>query len=182
MGSNRITEMLRLLVFLGNPGSTYERTRHNIAWRLLPRLTFRSELVWRGKFKGHFARHECGDRTVYLLKPLGFMNRSGESAQALMRFFKIDPSQMLVIHDEVEIEFGRWSFKRGGGTAGHNGIRSLVSALGTGEFERLRLGISRPIRGEVSSYVLGRFTEAEEAELPAFLDAAAAALQAHIAC
>ncbi|HDQ45068.1 MAG TPA: peptidyl-tRNA hydrolase [bacterium] len=112
-----------------------------------------------------------------LLRPDTFMNRSGESVQTALHFFKADPDALLVAHDDVELDFGTAGFKRGGGLAGHNGLRSIAGSIGTRDFLRFRLGIGRPLRGEVASHVLGKFTEAESGLLPDFLDRAWALLE-----
>ena len=104
------------------------------------------------------------------------MNRTGESARAAADFFRLEPENIIICHDDIELDFGEAAFKKGGGAAGHNGLRSAVQHLGTNEFFRFRLGISRPARGGVDSHVLGRFTQDEEAALPLFLEKASALL------
>jgi PTH1 family peptidyl-tRNA hydrolase len=156
----------------GNPGSQYRYTRHNYGWMLADVLTTRFDLVWKQKFNGQIAEMSMAASPVRLLKPAVFMNRSGESVQAWCRFYRIDPEEILVAHDDIELSFGRVELKKGGGLAGHNGLRSIVTHLGTQEFLRLRLGISRPPKGRVSSYVLSAFNEEERAELPGVLDRA----------
>jgi PTH1 family peptidyl-tRNA hydrolase len=170
--------MIRLVVFLGNPGKTYAATRHNLAWLLLERLSFYEELSWKSKFRGEYAQRVFGEIRVVLLKPLAFMNRSGGCVREAVTFYKMSAEEILVVHDEVELEFGERRFKWGGGLGGHNGLRSISASLGTREFCRFRLGIGRPNRGDISSYVLGGFSPKQRDDLPLFLDSAAQELEA----
>jgi PTH1 family peptidyl-tRNA hydrolase len=168
--------MIKLVTFLGNPGAEYAQTRHNIGWMLAEQGNFRS-LNWQKKFKGVFAQAVFwGEKTVFL-KPETFMNLSGESVVACSQFFKIKPEEILVVHDELEFDFGRAGFKKGGGLAGHNGLRSIAKQLGTPDFHRFRLGISRPPHGNVSAWVLSKFSGSEQIVLPIFLEKAAQLLQ-----
>ncbi len=169
--------MIRLVFFLGNPGRKYASTRHNLAWLVLEDLSFYSDLSWKRKFRGEVAQKTIQGERLVLLKPLTFMNRSGGCVREAAGFFKIAPAEILVVHDEVELEFDQIRFKWGGGLGGHNGLRSVSESLDTKEFCRLRLGIGRPVRGEVSSYVLGGFSREQEEMLPEFLDKAARELE-----
>jgi PTH1 family peptidyl-tRNA hydrolase len=169
--------MLRLVAFLGNPGRQYADTRHNIAWKLADELPFRAELSWREKFNGLAADWKSVDVNTTLLCPQTYMNRSGDSVAAAARFYKLDVDELLVVHDDLELPFGTLALKHGGGLGGHNGLTSLKQRLGSAAFWRFRLGIGRPQRGSVSSYVLSRFDDAESAELPRFLDDAARYLE-----
>lgn len=168
---------ISLVAALGNPGAQYANTRHNIAWQMIENLSFFDELEWQEKFKGEFTRYQLNGETVFFLAPLTFMNLSGQSIAALMNFYKIDPEQILVVHDELELDFGVIGFKRGGGLGGHNGLRSTVSCLGTRDFNRLRLGISRPSHRDITSYVLGPFSTEERIVLPTYLESAAKLLE-----
>jgi PTH1 family peptidyl-tRNA hydrolase len=114
----------------------------------------------------------------YALKPLTFMNLAGESARAMGDFFKISPESWVAIHDDIDLPFGEIRFQKGGGLGGHNGLRSLKTHWGTDQFYRLRVGIGRPARGDVASFVLGRFTPDEEIELDRVLDQAGKELDA----
>ena len=169
--------MVKIIVFLGNPGAEYRDTRHNIAWQMADRLSFAGGLDWQAKFKGVYASYPIGRIKYIFLKPTTFMNRAGESVRALCQFFKIDAQEVLVVHDDLELEFGRFFVKKGGGLGGHNGLRSVASALGSRDFYRFRLGISRPAHDNVSGYVLGKFTPSERLDLDYFLDSAAKALE-----
>ena len=168
----------RLICFLGNPGGSYRSTRHNAGWLLIPYLSFAGDLVWQRRLKGEVAKTAVAGQNRYLLKPLTFMNRSGESVAAVAGFYKATTEECLVVHDDVELDFGDMAVRVGGGLAGHNGLRSIAQHLGSREFRRLRFGVGRPHRGDVSSHVLGKFTTSEEAELPDLLSRAATLLEA----
>ncbi len=178
--------MIELAVFLGNPGSRYARTRHNIAMRMAEAFAERRGEQFQQKFQGRLATirppHGTGDaagaaglrstggRTgtpgkLLVLLPETYMNRSGESAGACARYHSIGPRDVLVAHDEVELPFGTLELRRGGGLAGHNGLRSIAQHLSSKDFARLRIGIGRPRHGDVSSHVLGNFSPDEEARL-----------------
>ena len=168
--------MAKLAAALGNPGSRYESTRHNIAWQLLEYLSFYDDLDWRNKFKGEYAEYVLSGEKIFFLKPLTYMNRSGDSIREILAFFKIALEDVLVIHDDLELDFGVIGFKKNGGLAGHNGLRSTAASLGTRDFNRLRLGISRPSHSDITSYVLGDFSGDEQAVLPTYLEEAAGLL------
>jgi len=167
---------VELIVFLGNPGKQYSQTRHNAAQMLLKRLPGAESLSWREKFHGRISEYSTGSARCRFLVPETFMNRSGLSVSAAAGFYKISPDEILVVHDDLELPFGRYALRMGGGLAGHNGLKSLKENLGSADFCRLRLGIGRPPRGSVQSWVLGRFTPDEEAILPMILDHAAGSL------
>lgn len=169
--------MIKLIVALGNLEGKYAQTRHNIAWQLLPYLAFYDELRWQEKFKGSYATYSIQSKKLFFLKPQTYMNKSGESVQPFMNFFKLETREILVVHDDIELDFGVASFKQGGGLAGHNGLRSIAASLGTPDFFRFRLGISRPMHGKVDSYVLGKFSEEEQIVLPTYLRKAAQLLE-----
>ena len=156
-----------LVAGLGNPGRDYERTRHNVGWLVLDELARRHGGSWRSKFSGSAAEVRFGESRLALLKPETYMNESGRSVGAAARFFKVEPEQLLVVHDDVDLEPGRLQARRGGGLAGHNGLRSLAQHLGSQDFLRLRIGVGRPGRGDprsVSDWVLSRFEPEEDAE------------------
>ncbi len=177
MERDEMQTVISLVAALGNPGAQYERTRHNIAWQMIEMLSFFPQLDWHAKFNGEYSLYRFGEEVVFFLKPLTFMNRSGQSLAALMNFYKLTPSEVLVIHDELELDFGTVSFKRGGGLGGHNGLRSTVASLGTPDFNRFRLGISRPPHRDITSYVLGPFSKEEQIMLPGYLEEAAKLLE-----
>jgi len=169
--------MIRIIALLGNPGREYAATRHNAAWLLADRLSFSGSLSWQEKFKGLYASFRDGERILYLLKPETFMNLSGEAVQKLLAFFKIGTEELLVVHDEIELPFGTVGMRLGGGLGGHNGLRSVASALGTRDFYRFRIGVSRPKHGDVASYVLSRFSPEEEPVLDEYLRRAASIVE-----
>ncbi len=169
--------MIKLIAALGNPGQKYAFTRHNIAWQLLEHLSFFNGLSWQTKFKGEYATYSINGANVYFLKPQTFMNLSGESVQPLANFFKLKFDEILVIHDDIELNFGVIGFKTGGGLAGHNGLRSVANSIGTRDFKRMRLGISRPTHGTVEAYVLSSFSDDEKTSLPIYLAKAAQFLE-----
>lgn len=157
--------MIKLVVGLGNPGSEYENTRHNIAWIAIDNYTKLDGTSWKAKFKGVYTDIVINGEKVYFLKPETYMNLSGESVGALCKFFKIDVSEILVIQDELDLPFGQIMFKKGGGLAGHNGLKSITSHMGSQEFFRMRIGIGRPVHGSVSSWVLGKFPSEQQIDL-----------------
>lgn len=164
------------VVFLGNPGREYERTRHNAGFLAGDRWLVGSGAAWQRKFKGEWASVlRCGHK-ICVLKPLTFMNLAGESARALGEFFKIPAQAWIAVHDDIDLPFGEVRFQTGGGLGGHNGLRSLKQHWGTDGFHRVRIGIGRPARGDVASFVLGRFSPEEEIELDRILDRAAQTL------
>lgn len=172
--------MDRLIVGLGNPGSKYAYTRHNIGWDTFEELSFANELKWNEKFKGHYAVFNHGGEKIYFLKPQTFMNLSGESVQPLMSFFKIPLENILVVHDELDLPFGTIAFKKGGGLAGHNGLKSIAACLGTQDFKRVRVGIGRPVHGDVSNWVLSGYTGEDKDFFRPYLKGTAAALEDYI--
>ena len=184
--------MIKLVAFLGNYGKEYEKTRHNVSWYFEDSLPFAGKLSWQNKFKGEIAsftpqelsKWACDTKIcskkdgspvlvpeespshIYFLKPLTYMNLSGDSIIEVANFYKIQPSEMMVVHDELELEPGFVSLKWSGGLGGHNGLRSTKAVLNTPDFFRLRFGIGRPDTDNigVADWVLSRFT-AEQQEL-----------------
>lgn len=165
---------INLIAGLGNPGSDCRNTRHNIGFRVVETLARRFNVRWdfpepglecgRGAIKGH---------AVQLLKPQRYMNRSGPPVDAFLRKFCISHREILVIHDDIDLEFGRLKIKKKGGDGGHKGIRSMIDALETGDFARLRLGIGRSGADEdVVDHVLGEFDNREQENLGVFIDRA----------
>ena len=149
-----------LIAGLGNPGARYERDRHNVGWMVVDELARRRDASFKSKFNGKIGETRLGDRRLALLKPETYMNESGRSISAAARFFKVASEDVLVVHDDVDLEVGRLQAREGGGLGGHNGLRSIAQALGTPEFLRLRIGVGRPGRGDprdVADYVLAPF-------------------------
>jgi len=157
---------LRLVVGLGNPGARYEDTRHNAGFMIADKIArdFNISLGKR-KFDCVYGRGFIEDVEVLLTKPMAFMNRSGPPIQKLAHFFRIQCKEMVVIHDDIDLVFGRLKIKEKGGHGGHNGIRSIMDAFGGGDFVRLRIGVGRSESGDnVTDHVLGRFS-GQNAEL-----------------
>ena len=156
-----------LVAGLGNPGREYEQTRHNVGWLVLDEFARRHGGSWRSKFSGSLAEVRLGDARLALLKPETYMNESGRSVGAAERFFKVEPPQLLVVHDDVDLEPGRLQARAGGGLAGHNGLRSLAQHHGSQDFQRRRIGVGRPGRGDrrpVSDWVLSPFSAEEDVD------------------
>jgi PTH1 family peptidyl-tRNA hydrolase len=149
-----------LVAGLGNPGREYAATRHNVGFMVADELARRLGGSWRAKFSGDLAEVRLDGLRLALLKPQTFMNESGRSVGAAVRFFKVEPESLLVVHDEVDLEPGRLQVRLGGGLAGHNGLRSVAQHVGTPDFARLRIGVGRPERGDprpVADFVLSEF-------------------------
>jgi PTH1 family peptidyl-tRNA hydrolase len=167
---------MRLIVGLGNPGARYEHTRHNVGFMAVDAIVRRHSFpAFRPRFKGDFTEGAIDGQKVMLLKPQTFMNDSGESVGAAARFFKLEPGEITVIHDELDLAPGKIKVKRGGGAAGHNGLRS-IDALFANDFWRLRIGIGHPgVKELVLHYVLQNFVAEDREWLPPLLDAIATA-------
>jgi PTH1 family peptidyl-tRNA hydrolase len=149
-----------LVVGLGNPGREYAETRHNVGFMVAEELARRTGGSWRGKFSGELAEVRLDGMRLALLRPQTFMNESGRSVAAALRFFKVEPEDLLVVHDEVDLDPGRLQVRLGGGLAGHNGLRSVAQQVGSPDFARLRIGVGRPERGDprpVADFVLSEF-------------------------
>ncbi|WP_460957113.1 aminoacyl-tRNA hydrolase [Parasphingorhabdus pacifica] len=171
---------LALIVGLGNPGPRYAGNRHNIGFLVADELADRVG----GKFKVHKSSAEVvegrlgGTRTV-LAKPRSYMNLSGGPVAGAVKFFKVDPESIIVIHDELDLPYGTVRLKRGGGDNGHNGLRSITKSLGTKNYTRVRFGVGRPPgRMDAADYVLKDFSGAERKELGYFVDLCADAVEA----
>ena len=172
--NGRPPAQLRLVVGLGNPGERYARTRHNVGFMVADRLADDAGIAFgREKFGAVFGRGRLEGNEIILAKPNSFMNRSGPPVRALAGFFQIESREVLVIHDDIDLDYGRLKIKEKGGHGGHNGIRSLIDAFGGGDFARLRVGIGRSDSGaRVADFVLDRFLPTEAAALPQIIDRA----------
>jgi len=152
------------VVGLGNPGNTYQYTRHNAGFMVADKVAHDFEIEFTNKkFDSVFGRGFVEDVDILLVKPMTFMNRSGPPVQKLAHYYRIQCEDMLVIHDDIDLAYGRLKIKEKGGHGGHNGIRSLMDAFGGGDFVRLRLGVGRS-GADVTGHVLGKFT-AEQSQL-----------------
>lgn len=168
-----MSNTIRLIVGLGNPGSEYEQTRHNAGFWLLDELAHSWNVRFKDekKFFGQVARANPEGQEVWLLKPTTYMNKSGLAVAALAQFYKIKPQEILVVHDELDIPCGRIKYKLGGGNGGHNGLKDIQAKLGTADFYRLRLGIDHPgDRNLVIGYVLNKPSAADREAINQSID------------
>jgi PTH1 family peptidyl-tRNA hydrolase len=180
---------LNLVVGLGNPGKKYEKNRHNVGFMVVERLARSHGLPdFKEKFSAVWTKGEIavggGRHPVALLEPQTYMNLSGDSVQPAAAFLKVEPSRVIVVHDELDLPWRDVRLKVGGGHAGHNGLRSIIQRLGTPEFVRVRVGVGRPppgFRGDVADYVLADFDAMEKSELPDVVDRAALAIEKVVA-
>jgi peptidyl-tRNA hydrolase, PTH1 family len=161
------TSLDLLVVGLGNPGREYARNRHNVGWLVVDELARRHGGSWKEKFSGRLAEIRLDGHKIALLKPETYMNESGRSVSAASRFYKLEPDAVLVVHDEGDFDLGRLQARKGGGLAGHNGLRSIAQHLRTQDFLRLRVGVGRPERGDprpLADFVLSDFEPHDDAE------------------
>ncbi len=174
---------MRLFVGLGNPGPRYAETPHNAGFVVVDRFMARHRLGrTAAKFQGQFARGKALGEDVALLKPQTFMNLSGDSVAAAVRYLPIEPSDVVVVFDEMDIPSGKLRLRKSGGHGGHNGLRSIIEALGSSDFPRIRVGVGRPAEGrEPTGHLLGKPGESERARLSATIDLAVEALEVVIA-
>ncbi len=165
---------MHLVVGLGNPGKKYQGNRHNVGFMALDELRAREGLAdFKEKFSGVWTKGPVAGKDAALLKPMTYMNLSGDSVQPAMAFLKVAPGEVIVVHDELDLPWGEVRLKVGGGHAGHNGLRSMIQRLGSPEFVRVRVGIGRPpagFQGDVADYVLANFDTMEKAELSGVID------------
>ena len=170
---------MKLVAGLGNPGERYAETRHNIGCMVVQRVAARAGIAMkRPGFQAVYGVGRVAGAEAALLLPQTFMNRSGASVAPACQSLGVAPGDLIVAHDEIDLPFGTLRIKVGGGHGGHNGLRSIMDALGDGSFVRLRIGVGRPpAGGDVSAHVLSRFAAAERARLDDYLDAASDALE-----
>ena len=162
---------VRLIAGLGNPGPEYHETRHNAGFMVLDRLADSAGIpVTRRSFSGFCGEGRWHGNRLFLLKPQTYMNLSGRSIAEALRYYKLPLEHLIVIHDELDIPFGQVKVKEGGGHGGHNGLRSLMTELGSGDFLRVRVGIGRPLKGDPVKYVLAPFSKDETTVLPRVVD------------
>lgn len=167
-----------LLVGLGNPEPRYETTRHNVGFMAIDRLADRLGVsLTQQKFHGRYASAICQGHKVHLLEPLTYMNLSGKSVVAARSFFDVAITDIIVVHDDLDLPPGAVRVKAGGGHGGHNGLRDIVAKTGSNDFLRVRLGIGRPEKGSVTEWVLNAFSKAEQPGLDMQLDDAVAAIE-----
>jgi len=170
---------VHLIVGLGNPGKTYEKTRHNIGFNAVELLARKHRLEFHKKlkFKGSVAAGQIGETPVEILMPLTFMNLSGEAVALTMRYSNVDLSRLLVIVDDVDIPLGQLRMRINSGPGTHNGLKSVEEHLQSNRYARLRIGVGDRAEGDLSSHVLGRFSEEEEKLLPEILERAVQAIE-----
>jgi PTH1 family peptidyl-tRNA hydrolase len=166
------SEPMWLIVGLGNPGSEYEGHRHNVGFMAADAIAARNTFPpFRRKFDADMAEGRIENEKVVILKPLTYMNNSGQSVQQAARFFKVTPNRVMVFHDELDLPPFKVKVKKGGGNGGHNGLKSIDAHLNTNDYWRVRLGIGHPgDKDRVTGYVLGNFSKEEQKTLPDFLD------------
>ena len=167
-----------LIVGLGNPGKDYEQTRHNIGFMILDNLADRADInISKKGFKGLYDDINFSEHKLLLFKPQTYMNLSGQAVKEIKNFYKIDTKKIIVVHDEIDLELGKIKIKEGGGSAGHNGIKSIFENIGDKNFKRVRVGIGRPrSQMNVSSHVLSKFTGEEKEILESQINSATEAV------
>lgn len=170
---------MKLIIGLGNPGMEYAETRHNIGFMVADRLAVRAGIALKRKgYQGIFGVGRVAGAEAAILLPQTYMNRSGASVAPAFQSLGVEPGDLIVIHDEIDLAFGCLRIKLGGGHGGHNGLRSIAAALGEANYIRLRMGVGRPpAGGDVSGHVLSRFNAGERANLEKYVETAAEALE-----
>jgi peptidyl-tRNA hydrolase, PTH1 family len=168
-----------LVVGLGNPGDEYQDNRHNLGFKVVDELRARARgPLSRAKFGAELCEVTLAGERVLLCKPMEFMNLSGQAVARVASFWKIPAADLIVVHDELDLPFGRLKLGAGGGHGGHNGVRSMLADLGSAEFARVRVGVGRPAGGRDSAdYLLSNFSRAEDKDLPALVAQAADAIE-----
>lgn len=157
---------MKLLVGLGNPGRQYQQNRHNVGFMVLDELASQCGANWSNRFAGELTRVEIDARSLYLLKPMTYMNRSGASVQPAAAFYRIEPAEILVVHDEIDLPYETVRVKIGGGHGGHNGLRDIIQQLASSDFSRVRVGVGRPAHGgDAADHVLDDFSRDERISL-----------------
>lgn len=170
---------MKIIVGLGNPGSQYEETRHNIGFLVVDRIASAHHiLISTKRFKALFGKGSIDYQEVILIKPMTFMNRSGEAVSRVLHFFHSGPEDLIVIHDDLDLPFGRLRFKVRGGDGGHLGVRSIIESMGANNFLRLKVGVGRPPKGmDPANYVLGSFGLSGEVDLNSVIGQATEAIK-----
>ncbi len=166
---------IQIIAGLGNPGNEYEKTRHNAGFWFIDQIInhYNLTLKTESRFSADIAKLNTSSGNIWLIKPMNFMNRSGQSIAQLARFYKIPAEQILVVHDELDLSPGTVKLKKGGGHGGHNGLRDTISQLGSKDFYRLRLGIGHPgSKEQVVGFVLGKTPKSEKTLVDTAIDKA----------
>jgi PTH1 family peptidyl-tRNA hydrolase len=169
---------VKVIVGLGNPGVRHQGNRHNIGFQVVDKLAENNQIpISKKRLKAFYGIGKIDSQEVVLAKPMTFMNRSGEAVRRIADFFKVGMEDLIVVHDDLDLPFGRLRFKRRGGDGGHQGVHSIIEAMGGNTFLRLKVGIGRPPRGmEVAEYVLCNFDEMQQPHLSEIRSRAAEAL------
>jgi PTH1 family peptidyl-tRNA hydrolase len=170
---------MKLIVGLGNPGREYQGTRHNLGFRIVDALAREAGIdLSTSKFQGEYGQGSFEGQKIALLKPQTYMNLSGSSVAPAARFYKVEPEDLIVVHDELDLPFGRLQLKKGGGTGGHKGLASIVQQLGSNDFVRVRIGIGKPETKERTvGHVLSGFGKEESAQLEEIASRAVSAVR-----
>lgn len=172
---------MKLIVGLGNPGKDYENTRHNVGFMVMDRLSdVLNVSISTSKFKGEYVKFKYHGEDVILLKPMTYMNNSGESVIQVMNYFKIDVADLLVVYDDMDMPTGKLRLRESGSAGGHNGIKSLIAHVGTQSFKRIRVGIDKHPRIKVVDYVLGHFSKEEHPLIDEGVENAVKAIQMYL--
>ncbi|MEG0276306.1 MAG: aminoacyl-tRNA hydrolase [Coprobacillus sp.] len=172
---------MKLIVGLGNPGREYEKTRHNVGFMVMDRLAdVLNVSVSTSKFKGEYGKFKYKGEDIIILKPVTYMNSSGESVIQFMNYFKIDVEDLLVIYDDLDMPVGKLRLRESGSAGGHNGIKSIIAHVGTQSFKRIRVGIDKHPRIKVIDYVLGHFNKDEQVLIDEGIENAVKAIQSYL--
>jgi len=172
---------MKLIVGLGNPGKDYENTRHNVGFMVLDRLADTLNVsISTNKFKGEYTKLKYKGEDVILLKPMTYMNNSGESVIQVMNYFKIDVEDLLVIYDDMDMPTGKLRLRQTGSAGGHNGVKSIIAHVGTQSFQRIRVGIDKHPRIKVIDYVLGHFSKDEQPLIDEGIEKAVKAIETYL--
>lgn len=172
---------MKLIVGLGNPGKDYENTRHNVGFMVMDRLSdVLNVSISTSKFKGEYVKFKYHGEDVLLLKPMTYMNNSGESVIQAMNYFKIDVDDMLVVYDDMDMPTGKLRLRESGSAGGHNGVKSIIAHVGTQSFKRIRVGIDKKPRIKVVDYVLGHFSKEEQPLIDEGVENAVKAIQMYL--
>ena len=161
---------MKLIVGLGNPGKQYEKTRHNIGFMIIDRIAEKKGLSFSKKFDSQVAEYNCNSEKIILLKPQTFMNLSGSAVVKVMNFYKISNEDLLVIYDDLDLDFLNIRIKTNSGSGGHNGIKDIINVIKTKEFSRIKCGILNQYKKQTNDFVLGNFNKEESGKLKEYLD------------
>ena len=172
---------MKLIVGLGNPGKDYENTRHNVGFMVMDRLSdVMNVSISTTKFKGEYVKFKYHGEDVILLKPMTYMNNSGESVRQVMDYFKIDVEDLLVVYDDMDMPVGKLRLRQSGSAGGHNGVKSIIAHVGTQSFQRIRVGIDRSKYIKVVDYVLSRFQKDEQPLIDQGVEDAVKAIETYL--